>query len=90
MKGILSLVVGGLLVCSMGAIAADAKTSMDAGWTCTTNASSSSVATDQAADKEMAEKAKSATEAFHFASQNCRDCTKITCEYNSTMNNTTE
>ncbi len=55
-------------------------TSLDSNWTCTTNASSSSVEADTAADKQMSETAKSATDAFAFASTNCRDCTKITCE----------
>ncbi|WED44008.1 hypothetical protein [Legionella cardiaca] len=56
-------------------------TSLDNNWTCSTNASSSSVAADQAADKEMSETKKSAADAFAFATKNCRDCTKITCEY---------
>ncbi len=55
-------------------------TSLDGHWTCTTNASSSSVDADKNADNEMSEKAKSASDAFAFASKHCRDCTKITCE----------
>lgn len=57
----------------------DKSTAMDANWTCTTNASTSATDTEKDADKQMSD-AKSATEAFAFASANCRDCTKITCE----------
>ncbi|TAL64460.1 MAG: hypothetical protein EPN84_03330 [Legionella sp.] len=55
-------------------------TSLDSNWTCTTNASSSDVPSDKAADKQMSETPKSASDAFALASKNCRDCTKITCE----------
>ena len=55
-------------------------TSMDSKWICTTNASSSDVAADKAADDQMAKVQGSAVKSFEFASQHCRDCTKITCE----------
>ena len=61
-------------------MAIQAKTSLNANWICTTNASSSSLPADNAADDEMAKVAKSAAEAFGFAANNCRDCTNITCE----------
>ncbi len=54
-------------------------TSLDSNWTCKTNASSSSVAAEKAADKQMSHAAKSASDSFSFAAQNCRNCTKITC-----------
>lgn len=91
MKGILTLVGSCLLLVSSLSIAADATTttttttttgtSLSSNWTCETNASSSSVATDVAADEEMDDVKKSAADAFAFAAKNCRDCTKITCEY---------
>jgi hypothetical protein len=56
------------------------QTDMSAKWICTTNASSSDVDADKAADDKMANTAGSAAESFTFAAQNCRDCTKITCE----------
>lgn len=82
MKGLLTLFAGSVLFFGASvAIADDAPTSMATNWTCTTNASSSSVAADQAADKEMDEVKKSAADAYAFAAQHCRDCTKITCEF---------
>lgn len=57
-----------------------AATSLDSNWICTTNASSSEVAADKAADKQSADSARSAADAFAAASTNCRDCTQITCE----------
>lgn len=57
-----------------------ANTDMTSNWVCTTNASSSDVEADKAADKQMADTARAADEAFNFAGQHCRDCTKITCE----------
>lgn len=65
-----------------GASFAATTTSLSANWVCTTNASSSSVEAEQAADKDMAENAKSAAEAYALATKNCRDCTKITCSVN--------
>ena len=47
-------------------------------WTCKTNASSSSQASDKKADDEMT-KAKNAKSAFTFAFNHCRDCSEITC-----------
>ena len=55
-------------------------TDMSTKWICTTNASSSDVATDKNADDQMAKKSDSAANAFAFAAKNCRDCTKVTCE----------
>lgn len=79
MKGILTLLLsGGLILAS--SVGFSATTDITTGWICTTNASTSSVDTDIAADKQMSETAKSAADAFAFASANCRDCTKITCE----------
>lgn len=49
-------------------------------WLCTTNASSSDLDADKAADDQMANTAAVAAESFAFATKNCRDCTKITCE----------
>lgn len=81
MKNIFNLLVGSVLILgTTGVIAADTKTSLDKNWVCSTNASSSSVAADTSADEQMENSAKSAADAFAFASQNCRDCTKITCE----------
>lgn len=83
MKGCLTLIAGSffLLAASTG-MAADTTTTATGttNWICTTNASSSSVDADKAADKEMANTAKGGTEAFAFAFQHCRDCTKITCD----------
>lgn len=56
--------------------------SLDKNWTCSTNASSSAITAEQDADKQMANTPRSAAEAYAFASKHCRDCTKITCEYN--------
>ena len=80
MKRISSLLIGASFIVMSSAGMAAAVTSLDANWICTTNASSSSLEADKANDKLMSETAKSATDAFSFASQNCRDCTKITCE----------
>lgn len=71
-----------LLFIASGSFAAS-KTDLSTSWICTTNASSSNVASDKAADDQMANTAKSAADAFTFAAQNCRDCTKITCEVKS-------
>lgn len=56
------------------------KTDLNAKWICTTNASSSDVAEDKAADDKMANTQGSAADSFAFTAKNCRDCTKITCE----------
>jgi hypothetical protein len=79
MRVITTLLAAGVFFISTTGFAASV-TSLDSKWTCKTNASSSSVDADKAADKQMSETAKSAADAFTFASQNCRDCTKITCE----------
>ncbi len=55
-------------------------TDMSSKWICTTNASSSDLAADKAADDHMSNTAGSAADSFSFAANNCRDCTKITCE----------
>ncbi|RUR10257.1 hypothetical protein [Legionella sp. km772] len=55
-------------------------TDMGSKWICTTNASSSEVAADKAADDQMAKEQGAAAKSFEFAAKHCRDCTKITCE----------
>lgn len=55
-------------------------TDLNSGWICTTNASSSDVAADKAADDKMANTQGSVAQSFALAAKNCRDCTKITCE----------
>lgn len=80
MKGFLTLVVSTYFIIASTVSMAQTKTSMDTNWKCTTNASSSSVVGEKAADDRMAEKASSAADAFSFAATHCRDCTKITCE----------
>lgn len=62
-------------------------TNLSERWTCTTNASRSDVEADKIVDKEMAEKKKSAVDAFSFAAKHCRDCTKITCEFHDKDDN---
>ncbi|MGC1182661.1 hypothetical protein [Legionella sp.] len=79
MKGILSLIIGSSLMIATSTVFAATKTDLATNWICTTNASSSSVAEEKAADDQMANTAKSAADAFAFAATNCRDCTKITC-----------
>lgn len=80
MKRISSLLLAtGLIFAASSTIAASV-TSLDKNWTCTTNASSSSLDADKAADKDMSETSRAAGDAFSMASKNCRDCTKITCE----------
>jgi len=83
MKNILNLVIAGFFVITASASMAATKTAVDSNWICTTNASSSSEDADKAADDKMAKAASSATDAFAFATANCRDCTKITCEAQS-------
>ncbi|KTC82121.1 hypothetical protein [Legionella cincinnatiensis] len=56
------------------------QTDMNSKWVCTTNASSSDNPSDKAADDKMANTQGPAAQSFAFAAQNCRDCTKITCE----------
>ena len=78
-KIILSLIGSSLILASTGNFAAN-KTDMMSKWICTTNASSSDVVSDKTADDKMAKNATSVSAASNFAQQNCRDCTKITCE----------
>lgn len=80
MKSISSLLIGSSLILFTTVGMAAGVTSLDTNWTCKTNASSSTVEADKAADKEMSEKTKSAADAFAFAAKNCRDCTEISCE----------
>lgn len=83
MKGMKQLMVAGLFVFAATTSMAATQTAMDANWICTTNASSSSVEAEKAADDKMAKSATSAADAYAFAASNCRDCTKITCEAQS-------
>ena len=80
MKGITNLIVAGVFAISASTSMATAKTDLRSHWICTTNASSSSVDADKAADDKMAKTTRSVAKAIAFASANCRDCTKITCE----------
>jgi hypothetical protein len=87
MKSISSLLIAAsLTIIASTSFAAETATDLKSNWTCTTNASSSDSSTDKSADNQMSDKAKSASEAFDFASKNCRDCTKITCETNTSSN----
>lgn len=74
MIGVAALLLSGVIY------ADDSKTAMNAHWICTTNASSSDDVKAQEADKQMEKTQKSAADSFAFAAENCRDCTKITCE----------
>ena len=80
MKNIRNVIVSGFIIVIATSSIAATKTSVDSNWICTTNASTSAVATDIAADDKMTKTAASAADAFRFAAANCRDCTKITCE----------
>lgn len=62
------------------------KKTMKNQWVCETNASSSSNAADQKADDTM-KKARSGKDAFDFAMKHCRDCTKITCNLQTSDQN---
>lgn len=75
----LLLAISALMFSTSLAFAVSA-TDMTTKWICTTNASSSELASDKAADEQMKNTAGSAADSFAFASQNCRDCTSITCE----------
>ncbi|MDP3560336.1 MAG: hypothetical protein Q8R79_08335 [Legionellaceae bacterium] len=79
MKRILNIIVAGIFVVAATTGMAATKTGKDSNWICTTNASTSAVASDVAADDKMAKTAAAAADAFSFAEANCRDCTKITC-----------
>lgn len=83
MKKTFSLVVGTGLILAASASFAATKTNLTNNWICTTNASSAATDVDKAADDKMAKtaaSAASAAKAYAYAAQNCRDCTKITCE----------
>lgn len=82
MNKLVTLLSSAILIASTATVcmAAETKTSMKDNWICTTNASSSDLTNDKDADEKMKSDAKSASSAFSFASENCRDCTKITCE----------
>lgn len=69
-----------LLILGTSSVYAVSTTDVTRNWVCTTNASSSDVASDKAADEQMAKSHNSAASSFDFATKNCRDCTKITCE----------
>ena len=79
MKNIILSLIGGSLFLASASSFAVSKTDMSDKWICTTNASTSEVASEIAADKQMSTTATSAAKAFAFAADNCRDCTKITC-----------
>ncbi|RUR09443.1 hypothetical protein ELY15_09260 [Legionella sp. km772] len=83
MKKIIGLLIASGFSLMMAGAFADGATSMDTNWSCTTNASSSSVAEEKSADDQMSNSTKSAADAFAFAAKHCRDCTKITCESKS-------
>lgn len=73
-------IIIGCLVLGSSTLFAAGTTDLNVNWRCTTNASSSDVATDKAADDLMANGKDGAVKSFEFAAKNCRDCTKITCE----------
>lgn len=75
-----TLIAGSFLMALSSLSFAVTSTDLTQNWTCTTNASSSDVAADKTADDKMASDKGGVDKAFSFASQNCRDCTKITCE----------
>lgn len=77
-----SMLMGVGLAFVFSASFANSTTSLDSNWRCTTNASTSSVASEKAADEQMANNKTSAANAFAMAQKNCRDCNKITCELN--------
>lgn len=83
MKGLSQVILASAL-CLVGfnAFADDTKptkTSLKSNWMCTTNASTSDVQKDKDADEKM-KNASSLEKSMSYASKNCRDCTKITCE----------
>lgn len=80
MKHILLSLIGCSLIFASICSFAAGKTDMETNWVCSTNASSSDVASDVAADKLMSTHATSASKAYALATENCRDCNKITCE----------
>ena len=82
MNKLFTIIASGILIVSTttASLAAETKTSMNDNWICTTNASSGELTKDKDADTKMKNDAKSASAAFSYASHNCRDCTKISCE----------
>lgn len=80
MKHILMSLIGSSLILVSASGFAVGKTDMEAKWVCATNASTSDVTSDVAADKLMSTHATTAKKAYEMAVENCRDCTKITCE----------
>jgi len=64
-----------ILVLSSSTVFAASQTDVTKNWICTTNASSSSVAAEKAADEQMSKTQNSAAASFDFAEKNCRDCT---------------
>ena len=83
MKGIINLIIAGVFVLATTTSMAATKTGLDLNWICTTNASSSDLKAEQAADTKMGKTEKSASGAFAVALKHCRDCTKITCKAQS-------
>lgn len=83
MKNIFLSLIGSSFILVSASSFALTKTDMDSKWICTTNASTSEVASEIEADKHMSMTASSATKAYSAAVENCRDCTKITCEVQS-------
>lgn len=73
------LIASGLVLCVSTGFAAS-QTDMNMKWSCTTNASGASTDAEKAADEKMANTVGAAADSYTQAAQNCRDCTKITCE----------
>ncbi|STX39842.1 hypothetical protein [Legionella feeleii] len=72
------LIMGSVLIIA-SATAASA-TDMSKNWACSTNASAATTEAEKSAEVKSDNAASSALGAFSAAAQNCRDCTKITCE----------
>lgn len=82
MNNLFKLIIGGVFaITASTSLAAGTATDLHANWTCTTNASSGSTDAEKAADDKLANTKGSASSSFSAAAQNCRDCTKITCEF---------
>jgi hypothetical protein len=80
MKKITTILITSSLTVLMSTGFAASATDLSKSWNCTTNASSANTDSDKIADDKLANTNTSAASAFSLASQNCRDCTKITCE----------
>jgi hypothetical protein len=79
----MNIIKGLIIFCALAVVTTSsmaAPSRLTGNWTCTTNASSSDVKADKAADDKMAKNQRSGAAAFAFAAAHCRDCTKITCE----------